>query len=82
VKEGEKLADLTDSLGDEDHMGDMDSKVAGTDKGVTALPMDIKLNGITEEIRQIALGQALEAPLNILGQMQQVIAKPRSEPSV
>ncbi|WP_447856578.1 polyribonucleotide nucleotidyltransferase [Pseudomonas aeruginosa] len=79
VKEGEKFAVLTDILGDEDHPGDMDFKVAGTDKGVTALQMDIKINGITEEIMEIALGQALEARLNILGQMNQVIAKPRAE---
>ncbi|MEZ1842810.1 polyribonucleotide nucleotidyltransferase, partial [Pseudomonas putida] len=72
VKEGEKFAVLTDILGDEDHLGDMDFKVAGTDKGVTALQMDIKINGITEEIMEIALGQALEARLNILGQMNQV----------
>ncbi|HBO8831657.1 TPA: polyribonucleotide nucleotidyltransferase [Pseudomonas aeruginosa] len=79
VKEGEKFAVLTDILGDEDHLGDVDFKVAGTDKGVTALQMDIKINGITEEIMEIALGQALEARLNILGQMNQVIAKPRAE---
>ncbi len=79
VKEGEKFAVLTDILGDEDHLGDMDFKVAGTDKGVTALQMDIKINGITEEIMEIALGQALDARLNILGQMNQVIAKPRAE---
>lgn len=79
VKEGEKFAVLTDILGDEDHLGDMDFKVAGTDKGVTALQMDIKISGITEEIMEIALGQALEARLNILGQMNQVIAKPRAE---
>ncbi|MGS9724804.1 polyribonucleotide nucleotidyltransferase [Pseudomonas aeruginosa] len=79
VKEGEKFAVLTDILGDEDHLGDMDFKVAGTDKGVTALQMDIKINGITEEIMEIALGQALEARLNILGQMNQVIAKPRAD---
>ncbi|TWI50865.1 polyribonucleotide nucleotidyltransferase [Pseudomonas duriflava] len=79
VKEGDKFAVLTDILGDEDHLGDMDFKVAGTDKGVTALQMDIKINGITEEIMEIALGQALEARLNILGQMNQVIAKPRAE---
>lgn len=79
VKEGEKFAVLTDILGDEDRLGDMDFKVAGTDKGVTALQMDIKINGITEEIMEIALGQALEARLNILGQMNQVIARPRAE---
>ncbi|SFB13547.1 polyribonucleotide nucleotidyltransferase [Azotobacter beijerinckii] len=79
VKEGEKFAVLTDILGDEDHLGDMDFKVAGTAKGVTALQMDIKIQGITEEIMEIALNQALEARLNILGQMSQVIAQSRSE---
>ncbi|TBU97919.1 polyribonucleotide nucleotidyltransferase [Stutzerimonas kirkiae] len=79
VKEGEKFAVLTDILGDEDHLGDMDFKVAGTAKGVTALQMDIKIQGITEEIMEIALNQALEARLNILGQMNQVIAESRSE---
>ncbi|MBD1553755.1 polyribonucleotide nucleotidyltransferase [Pseudomonas typographi] len=79
VKEGEKFAVLTDILGDEDHLGDMDFKVAGTAKGVTALQMDIKINGITEEIMEIALGQALEARLNILGQMNDVIAQSRTE---
>ncbi len=77
VKEGDKFAVLTDILGDEDHLGDMDFKVAGTAKGVTALQMDIKINGITEEIMR--LGQALEARLNILGQMNQIIAQSRSE---
>jgi len=79
VKEGEKFAVLTDILGDEDHLGDMDFKVAGTAKGVTALQMDIKIQGITEEIMEIALNQALEARLNILGQMSEVIAQSRSE---
>ncbi|WPP00594.1 polyribonucleotide nucleotidyltransferase [Pseudomonas sp. HR96] len=79
VKEGEKFAILTDILGDEDHLGDMDFKVAGTAKGVTALQMDIKINGITEEIMEIALGQALEARLNILGQMNQILGQSRSE---
>ncbi|MDE3735575.1 MULTISPECIES: polyribonucleotide nucleotidyltransferase [Pseudomonas] len=79
VKEGDKFAVLTDILGDEDHLGDMDFKVAGTAKGVTALQMDIKINGITEEIMEIALEQALEARLNILGQMNQIIAQSRSE---
>ncbi|WP_028241603.1 polyribonucleotide nucleotidyltransferase [Stutzerimonas azotifigens] len=79
VKEGEKFAVLTDILGDEDHLGDMDFKVAGTANGVTALQMDIKIQGITEEIMEIALNQALEARLNILGQMNQVIAQSRSE---
>jgi len=79
VKEGDKFAVLTDILGDEDHLGDMDFKVAGTANGVTALQMDIKIQGITEEIMEIALGQALEARLNILGQMNEVIAQSRSE---
>ncbi|MBB3102020.1 polyribonucleotide nucleotidyltransferase [Azomonas macrocytogenes] len=79
VKEGDKFAVLTDILGDEDHLGDMDFKVAGTADGVTALQMDIKIQGITEEIMEIALNQALEARLNILGQMNQVIAQSRSE---
>ncbi|PAU66209.1 polyribonucleotide nucleotidyltransferase [Pseudomonas sp. PIC25] len=79
VKEGDKFAVLTDILGDEDHLGDMDFKVAGTANGVTALQMDIKIQGITEEIMEVALGQALEARLNILGQMNQVIAQSRSE---
>ncbi|MES2818630.1 MAG: polyribonucleotide nucleotidyltransferase [Pseudomonadota bacterium] len=79
VKEGEKFAILTDILGDEDHLGDMDFKVAGTAKGVTALQMDIKIQGITEEIMETALGQALEARLNILGQMNQVLATSRTE---
>ncbi|ASL25551.1 polyribonucleotide nucleotidyltransferase [Azotobacter chroococcum] len=82
VKEGERFAVLTDILGDEDHLGDMDFKVAGTAKGVTALQMDIKIQGITEEIMEIALNQALEARLNILGQMSQVIGQSRSELSV
>ena len=79
VKEGEKFAVLTDILGDEDHLGDMDFKVAGTANGVTALQMDIKIQGITEEIMEIALAQALEARLNILQQMNQVISQSRSE---
>ncbi len=79
VKEGDKFAVLTDILGDEDHLGDMDFKVAGTANGVTALQMDIKIQGITEEIMEQALEQALEARLNILGQMNQVISQSRSE---
>ena len=69
VKEGNQFAVLTDILGDEDHLGDMDFKVAGTAKGVTALQMDIKIEGINEEIMERALEQALEARLHILGQM-------------
>ena len=78
VKEGERFAVLTDILGDEDHLGDMDFKVTGTANGVTALQMDIKIQGITEQIMEIALGQALEARLHILGQMNQVISTSRS----
>ncbi len=79
VKEGDKFAVLTDILGDEDHLGDMDFKVAGTEKGVTALQMDIKINGITEEIMEIALGQAHEARLHILKQMNDVLPESRKE---
>ena len=77
VKEGNKYAVLTDILGDEDHLGDMDFKVAGTAKGITALQMDIKIDGITEEIMDIALQQAHEARLHILDEMNKVIATPR-----
>ncbi len=79
VKEGEQFAVLTDILGDEDHLGDMDFKVAGTENGVTALQMDIKIEGITEEIMEIALNQALAARLHILAEMNKVIDKPRAE---
>merc|ERR1711964_277207 len=79
VKEGDKFAVLTDILGDEDHLGDMDFKVAGTEKGVTALQMDIKINGITEEIMEIALQQAHEARLHILKQMNEVLPESRKE---
>ncbi|MEP5763407.1 MAG: polyribonucleotide nucleotidyltransferase [Halieaceae bacterium] len=77
VKEGEQFAVLTDILGDEDHLGDMDFKVAGTAEGVTALQMDIKIEGINEQIMEIALEQALEARLHILGQMNEVISEAR-----
>jgi polyribonucleotide nucleotidyltransferase len=77
IKEGERFAVLTDILGDEDHLGDMDFKVAGTAKGVTALQMDIKIEGINEEIMERALEQALEARLHILGQMNTVLDAPR-----
>lgn len=79
VKEGDKFAVLTDILGDEDHLGDMDFKVAGTEKGVTALQMDIKINGITEEIMEIALHQAHDARINILQQMNAVLPESRKE---
>ena len=81
VKEGDEFAVLTDILGDEDHLGDMDFKVAGTDGGITALQMDIKIQGITREIMDIALGQAKDARLHILGEMNKVIEKPREEMS-
>jgi polyribonucleotide nucleotidyltransferase len=79
VKEGDKFTVLTDILGDEDHLGDMDFKVAGTESGVTALQMDIKIEGITEEIMEIALEQALDARLHILREMAQTIGYARPE---
>ena len=79
VKEGDKFVVLSDILGDEDHLGDMDFKVAGTRDGVSALQMDIKIEGITKEIMQIALNQAKGARLHILGVMEQAINKPRQE---
>ncbi len=79
VKEGEKFAVLTDILGDEDHLGDMDFKVAGTEHGVTALQMDIKITGITEEIMDIALEQAFHARVHILKEMAKVIGYARPE---
>ena len=81
VKEGDEFAVLTDILGDEDHLGDMDFKVAGTDSGITALQMDIKIQGITREIMSKALDQARDARLHILGEMAKVIDKPRAEMS-
>src|SRR5690606_19786289 len=79
IKEGDDYAVLTDILGDEDHLGDMDFKVAGTAEGVTALQMDIKIEGITRDIMAKALEQAREARLHILGEMNKVLDKPRSE---
>ena len=79
IKDGNKFAVLTDILGDEDHLGDMDFKVAGTDSGVTALQMDIKIQGITKEIMQVALAQAREARIHILGYMQRAIPTARTE---
>ncbi|MFC3033756.1 polyribonucleotide nucleotidyltransferase [Pseudoalteromonas fenneropenaei] len=79
VKEGEEFVVLSDILGDEDHLGDMDFKVAGTREGVTALQMDIKIEGITKEIMQIALKQAKAARLHILGVMDEAIAAPAAE---
>ncbi|MDH3275233.1 MAG: polyribonucleotide nucleotidyltransferase [Gammaproteobacteria bacterium] len=81
VKEGDDYAILTDILGDEDHLGDMDFKVAGTDDGITALQMDIKIQGITREIMDVALVQAREARLHILAEMAKVISAPRAEMS-
>jgi polyribonucleotide nucleotidyltransferase len=81
VKEGDRYAVLTDILGDEDHLGDMDFKVAGTAEGVTALQMDIKIDGITEEIMRDALEHAHTARIHILGIMNQAISSPRQEMS-
>ncbi|MCP1660255.1 polyribonucleotide nucleotidyltransferase [Neisseria perflava] len=77
IMDNNKFAVLTDILGDEDHLGDMDFKVAGTTEGVTALQMDIKIQGITKDIMQIALAQAKEARLHILAQMQQAVSGPQ-----
>jgi polyribonucleotide nucleotidyltransferase len=79
IKEGNRFAVLTDILGDEDHLGDMDFKVAGTDKGITALQMDIKINGITKEIMHAALVQARDGRMHILDKMKQAMDSPRSE---
>ena len=81
IKEGDQFAVLTDILGDEDHLGDMDFKVAGTSDGVTALQMDIKIDGITREIMEQALDQAKRARLHILGEMAKAISTPREEMS-
>jgi polyribonucleotide nucleotidyltransferase len=81
VKEGDDFAVLTDILGDEDHLGDMDFKVAGSENGITALQMDIKIQGITREIMNTALDQAKDARLHILGEMNKVISAPREEMS-
>jgi polyribonucleotide nucleotidyltransferase len=77
VKEADKFAVLTDILGDEDHLGDMDFKVAGTETGVTALQMDIKIDGITRQIMEDALAQAKDGRLHILGEMNSVLGSPR-----
>lgn len=81
IKEGNRFAVLTDILGDEDHLGDMDFKVAGTEQGVTALQMDIKINGITKDIMQVALDQAREGRLHILGLMKTALEGSRVEVS-
>ncbi len=79
ILEGERYAVLSDILGDEDHLGDMDFKVAGTDSGITALQMDIKISGITEEIMRVALDQARAGRLHILGEMSKALASARAE---
>jgi polyribonucleotide nucleotidyltransferase len=79
IKEGERFAVLSDILGDEDHLGDMDFKVAGTERGVTSLQMDIKIAGITEEIMQVALNQAKDGRLHILGEMAKALTSARAE---
>jgi polyribonucleotide nucleotidyltransferase len=81
IKDGGRFAVLTDILGDEDHLGDMDFKVAGTDRGITALQMDIKIQGITREIMKVALEQAKEGRIHILGIMKQAVPGPRQEMS-
>jgi len=82
IKEGKRFAVLSDILGDEDHLGDMDFKVAGTEVGINALQMDIKINGITREIMQVALAQAREGRMHILGIMKSSLEAPRSEMSL
>jgi polyribonucleotide nucleotidyltransferase len=79
ILEGKRYAVLSDILGDEDHLGDMDFKVAGTDKGVTSLQMDIKIAGITEEIMRVALGEARDGRLHILGEMAKALTSARAE---
>src|SRR5581483_7944362 len=79
IKEGEEVRVLSDILGDEDHLGDMDFKVAGTESGVTAVQMDIKCTGVTRAIMQEALEQARVARLHILGKMAEALSKPRTE---
>jgi polyribonucleotide nucleotidyltransferase len=81
IKEGDKFAILSDIMGDEDHLGDMDFKVAGTQQGVTALQMDIKIDGITPEIMRVALDQAKEGRLHILAKMGEALSAPRNEMS-
>ncbi len=81
IKDDNRFAVLTDILGDEDHLGDMDFKVAGTTNGITALQMDIKIQGITKEIMQVALAQAKEARMHILGKMTEAMAEAKTEVS-
>ena len=79
IKEGDRFAVLSDILGDEDHLGDMDFKVAGTEVGITSLQMDIKITGITEEIMQVALDQAKGGRTHILGEMSKALTEARDE---
>jgi len=79
IQEGDEVVILSDILGDEDHLGDMDFKVVGTSEGITSLQMDIKISGVTREIMSKALAQAKEGRLHILGKMQEAIAEPRAE---
>jgi polyribonucleotide nucleotidyltransferase len=79
IKDGDKVAILTDILGSEDHLGDMDFKVAGTEQGITSLQMDIKIEGITEEIMGVALNQAKGGRLHILGEMAKAISESRGQ---
>src|SRR5579885_2501866 len=79
IKEGDRFAVLSDIIGDEDHLGDMDFKVAGTEQGVTSLQMDIKITSITPEIMRIALDQAREGRMHILGEMAKAISGARSD---
>jgi polyribonucleotide nucleotidyltransferase len=82
IKEGEKIAILSDILGDEDHLGDMDFKVCGTEAGITSIQMDIKIGGVTREILERALAQARDGRRHILAEMGKAIASPRAEISV
>src|SRR4030067_82484 len=80
ILEDKRFAVLSDILGDEDHLGDMDFKVAGTESGITSLQMDIKIAGITEEIMKVALGQAKDGRLHILNEMSKALTSARAEP--
>lgn len=82
IKEGDNFVVLSDIMGDEDHLGDMDFKVAGTEGGITALQMDIKIDGITKEIMEVALGQAKTGRMHILGEMNKVISSAREDMSI
>jgi len=81
IKEGDELRVLTDILGDEDHLGDMDFKVCGTERGITAFQLDTKIKGVTRKLMEDALSQANEARAHVLGKMNEALAKPRAEMS-